>query len=316
MKFFSGPKSLLAEGINVSNFFLYFVSSENQVAAGIPEYIAIHASVPSNIFFTIDGTEPTTESYIYTDPIYLYPGSKSFITLSAFAIDSDGYSSPTFSQTFSADITQIKSGRRISSGIIVDSFDDLENQVLGFDAENNAARLSDLSTKDTVALTKITTSSIDADNNDLSVSVGIPDPNNTSNPFDDQLKGYTNAQYAATFNPFAKTILIDNRIYNEVNFTLRTFGSMNNIYKEFDGKKIRDATSCGNNISGGKVRSFYDRKTNVMVSYYFDHRESRWIKNIQQLPQNKGQTIGHYAAVNNSHVFKWISRGRHQSSNI
>ena len=65
-------------------------------------------------------------------------------------------------------------------------------------------------------------------------------------------------------------------------------------------------------ISGGFVKRFYDVNNNIMVSYYFDQNQGRYVKGIQELPSNIPQTIGFNLSAQPL-VFKWIERGRHSS---
>jgi hypothetical protein len=92
---------------------------------------------------------------------------------------------------------------------------------------------------------------------------------------------------------------------------LRPLGSLNNIYKEFGGKRLRESADDATYVSGGFVKRFYDAKNGIMVSYHFDHNESRWIKNIQTLPNNI-PTISGYTTTTPL-VFRWLVRGRQSS---
>ena len=47
------------------------LESELQVISGIPDWINIVTNVPVNIFYTLDGTDPTTGSKLFVAPIKL-----------------------------------------------------------------------------------------------------------------------------------------------------------------------------------------------------------------------------------------------------
>jgi hypothetical protein len=95
---------------------------------------------------------------------------------------------------------------------------------------------------------------------------------------------------------------------------LRPHGSLHNIYREFGGKRLREAADDAAYISGGFVKRFYDAKNNIMVSYYFDHNEGRYVKNIQELPSNIQNPDGIGVKTKGPPlVFKWIYRGRQSS---
>lgn len=62
---------------------LSFTTSNAEVLQGIPKTVAIEASIPSTIFYTLDNTDPTYLSSIYISPIYLPIQNK--VVLKAFA---------------------------------------------------------------------------------------------------------------------------------------------------------------------------------------------------------------------------------------
>jgi len=296
---------------------LTFTASETEITSGVPEYVEIESNIPANIYYTINGSTPTTDSNIYVDAIYFPADGTPSFTLKAFGVDADGYYGSILSQTFSADTTEITVSRFVDGeGIIVDAADETTNREDGFDADGAAIRFIDLDSDVINSLSVHSKMGRAGIEEGTQVEVNIPSPTETSNPYDDQFEGFSSPRYAATFNPYAKTIVIDNRIENEIDIPLRTNQSFSNIYTEFGGKRVRESADDACYVSGGKVRSFYDKRNNVMVSYYFDHNESRWIKNIQTLPQST-QTMGIRTSVGSyPYVFRWVSRGRQQSANI
>jgi hypothetical protein len=78
-----------------------------------------------------------------------------------------------------------------------------------------------------------------------------------------------------------------------------------------DWGKVEVGGSDSTYISGGYLKSFYDKKNNVMVSYYFDHNEGRYVKSIQDLP-SVPKTIGG-GTYTQPLIFQWLDRGRHSS---
>lgn len=58
--------------------------SSLQLIAGIPKYVTIEVSIPSTIFYTLDGSEPDVNSAIYLNSLSL-PTNASAVTLKLFA---------------------------------------------------------------------------------------------------------------------------------------------------------------------------------------------------------------------------------------
>ena len=60
------------------------VPSSVQLISGIPKSVTIEVTIPSMIFYTFDGSDPTTESLVYTDELEL-PLNQSSVNLKIFA---------------------------------------------------------------------------------------------------------------------------------------------------------------------------------------------------------------------------------------
>lgn len=275
---------------------LTFTSSEEEISSGIPRYVTIESNVPATIYFTLDGTTPTAGSQIYTDPVEIPDGQTSII-LSAFGVDSGLIAGPILIQTFAPDMTKINVARHIKNeGIVLDSASDDTNAIDGFGASGEAIRFLDI---DPIYLDVIKKDrGFMGIEEGTAIRVNIPNPDSTPSRLDDNFQPFSTPELAEFFNPEAKTIVIDNRIDNEVSLTLRPFGSLNNMYKEFGGKRIRESAADATYLSGGFVKRFYDAKNGIMVSYYFDHNECRYVKNIQSLPRN----IPNISEIGRAHV--------------
>ena len=63
---------------------LCVIENPDQIIAGIPLSVSISTNIPSSIFYTLDGSEPTLFSDIYIGPIQL-PTDQTTIVLSVFA---------------------------------------------------------------------------------------------------------------------------------------------------------------------------------------------------------------------------------------
>lgn len=287
---------------------LTFIKSEEEISSGIPERVTIESNIPATIFFTIDGSTPTTDSPIYISSVEFPTGVNSVI-LKAFGIDSSNEIGPTLIQTYAPDLTQIDIARFIGSeGLVVDRAGLGEDIPTGFDADNQPARFIDADPSEYEFLVS------DSDHQGIGEGLLIrvkPIREETNPSFkDDNFEPFSTPEKAEFFNPTARTILIDNRLENDVKIIPRPYGSLHNIYQEFGGKRLREPEATY--VSGGFVKRFYDARNKVMVGYYFDHNEGRYVKNIQELPNNIPGFGGGLWTV--PLVFKWLGRDGRQSS--
>lgn len=85
---------------------LIITQSEEETVPGIPNYITISANIPSIIFFTLDGTDPNSNSSVYINPIQL-PTYQSELTLKVFATNGND-NSGIITQIFVGDISGIE----------------------------------------------------------------------------------------------------------------------------------------------------------------------------------------------------------------
>lgn len=74
------------------------IASEPEVVAGVPYSVRIETNVPSVVFYTLDGEDPSEDSYIYVSDIIM-PGNQGAVTLKVLAI-SGSNRSPIITQTF------------------------------------------------------------------------------------------------------------------------------------------------------------------------------------------------------------------------
>jgi hypothetical protein len=286
---------------------LTFTSSEEEIVSGIPRYMTIESSVPATIYYTIDGSVPTENSPIYITTFEM-PDNENSVTLSAFGIDADGYDGPILTQVFAPDTTQITVTRNVGSeGLVVDRYDDLTDIEYGYDADSEINAVTDLNDLESRIMRSDRGRFGIADG--TQVEILVPDPTDTANPFDDNfVSSSSNADQF--FNPYAKTITMDARIDSDIQILNRPFGSIRKtMSRNLWGKQEISGTD-ETYISGGFVKTFYSRRQNTMVSYYFDQNELRNIKSIQSLPDipNLNANFLHRGPPL---VFKWIERGRH-----
>lgn len=291
---------------------LTFTGSDDEIISGIPETMSITSNIPATIFFTIDGTVPTTSSPIYVGSFEMPSGVNSVI-LSAFGVDNNGIFGPILTQVFAPDTSEITVARNIKGeGFILDRADTGEDVPDWYDAEGAPARFIDvdLETLDIIREDR----GFEGIAEGTEIKVGVPDPDSTSSLVDNGFVPFSTPEIGEMFNPDARMILIDNRKSNDLQLILRGFGGLHDPYKEFGGKRIREPADDSTYVSGGFVRRFYNSKNNVMVSYYFDHNEGRHIRNIQELPSDITSTnnVG-VRSVGQPLVFEWIYRGKQSS---
>lgn len=76
--------------------------SSDQIVSGIPKSVSISTNITATIFYTLDGTDPTLFSTIYTGPIFL-PFNKLLVTLKVLATNGTD-SSPIVTEQYLSNI--------------------------------------------------------------------------------------------------------------------------------------------------------------------------------------------------------------------
>lgn len=287
---------------------LTFTGSDEEITAGIPRYITITSNVPSTIYFTLDGSVPTINSPIYIDTFEM-PDGETSVTLSAFGVDYDGYLGPILTQVFAADQSTIDVTRNIGlEGVVVDRYVDPTDIPVGYGYSGYLNAVSDIPRIDLEEIHSARGRLGIAEG--TQIEVGTPPPEDTAYPFDDEFQPSSKTS-DDFFNPYAKTIVVDNREENVIRITSRPWGSLrtNSMHKNvWSRQELRGSDSTY--ISGGYIRHFYSPEKNTMVGYLFDHNTNRWVKSIQELPSNIPAFIGH-TKLGPPLVIQWIGRGRH-----
>lgn len=272
--------------------------------------MSIASNIPATIYYILFAGIPTIDSPIYIDTFEM-PDGQTSVTLSAFGVDADGYISPTLTQVFAADASSVNITRHMGlNGVIVDEYDDPTNIQTGYDADGNPDGVTDIERIDLEEIHKSRGALGIAEG--LKIEVGIPDPVDTAYPFDDDFQPFSDAS-DPFFNPYAKMIIVDNRKDNVIRIINRPYGSMRTNAMDrnvWSRQELRGSDSTY--VSGGFVRTMYSAKSNTMVSYYCDHNTNRWIKSINELPQNIQANIG-FNQTSVPSVFTWIGRGRHST---
>jgi len=272
----------------------------HELLDGFPETISFETDVPSTVYYTLDGTDPTADSLIAVGKIFL-PTLKGSLTVRAIAMSGDD-ESEIIEAEYENSSTKMD-GRRLigDEGIAVIRFGDDLVDSLAFDSDGGKAQGLSGDKEDFDIKGSRTSSrgeaysagktSRDFINFSLKDKVtkrdSISSPNNNPN-----------------FDPTAKFIVIDgsteeakdNQVVKIVNRPYNTFGTTTNFYKERLGQKEPI-------ITGNFVRSFYNGKTGKYVSYYWESLESRWIRSEQTISRD---TLRIGPKAEKLFVYRWI----------
>lgn len=279
---------------------LTLVESSEEYVSGFPEYIELSSSVPATIYYTLDGSEPTTSSLIAVEKIYL-PTTSGSITFKAIAVSSSD-SSDILETEYKTDSTALNGPRRIEEGVLVlpygqDIAESLSVKLDGSDAQSSSESFSDLDIK----ASAVSSDGFSLGDGKTSVSfINFPSRTVETDRFS---SSSVNDNYY--FDPSAKYILIDgstsaqleNQVVRIINRTYNTLGTTSSFYKEQLGRSEPI-------ITGNYVRSFYNQKTGVYTSYYWESLESRWLVSVQSIEPSSGGTSPAYSK--NRFVFRWI----------
>ena len=281
---------------------LTVVQSTSQIISGIPEYVEVETNVPSVVFYTFDGTDPTIESDFLNETRLSLPTATNSVFLKLLAV-AGPESSDIFEHEWVTTVTFITKRFENTQGVNIlppgaEVVDSLSVTSEGSAAQETSIPFIDLelkpSDRDKYKKYDRGETSLDFINFKLELLINdIPYQAKVSSPNDNNLD----------FDPKAGLIIIDGstpekmaaqsvKIINRPN---NTMSPRSDSFNEHIRPESIQASSL--------VRYFINPKTGKMVFYYFDSRECRWIHSIQQITPktlNIGQQVG------NPKVFAWI----------
>jgi len=273
--------------------------SEQELLDGFPEYVTFSTDEPATVYYTLDGSIPSSESLIAVGRVYL-PTTGRTVSLSAIAISLDDTSS-ILEETYRSDSTTLDGPRILGTeGIVVMSYGDDAVDSLSYDADGDDAQMSSTSFSD-LEIKASLTDSTGIYVGEGKTSVGFV---NFSKKSEERMEtAWSSPNDNANFDPNAKFITIDgsteanldNQVVKIVNRPYNTFGPVSKFYNERLGEKEPIVT-------GNYVRSFYNPETKLYVSYYWESLESRWIRSVQTVNKD---TL-HIGGVGKSFVYRWI----------
>jgi hypothetical protein len=288
--------------------------SSDQIVAGFPTTVALSANVPATIFYTIDGTEPTTASEVYVSAITLPTDVLEFV-LKVFAtngVDSSAIVTTTYS-------TDILHNARLPHSILSDDSNNAPYSQYPFGSNSPSPTVTYLNpgsagvTVDDPTLPEITYG-YDANG----------DPVAANEKFDDYLNIYSTTDYlnkttsnvgnlpgkvtivgrrsaleytpeestrqSPLFNSKAMVIFQDITTEDPSNppqINPQSF-SLENLEVSKDGSALYASGLESPTITGSFLRSYYNPRTQMITSYYRDSSTNRWI--ISSAPYEPKQT--------------------------
>jgi len=315
------------------------IESTLRLVAGIPDNITLETNVPATIFYTLDGSIPTTSSNVALGPISM-PGNQGTVFLNTFATDgidtcpivTQEYGTTTATNRQSRDkivgtsslskcppfpfSSSVSSGNGFNGrflntgGITVN--DPLQPQLPdGYDGTATLTH-SNYTNENVFSYDLLfsETNSIGETGSGIgTLPAGVTivhDDTNTPSESTDAASAY--------FDPKAQVIYQDARDdqYDEdVPRVMRPFFNLENEETARDGilKQVSDVQAPG----GSALRQHYNSKDNTITYSYYDSRTNRWI--FSTVPfQPKNKRIGNYSSIVFSssrekglqYVFKWI----------
>ena len=277
--------------------------STEQLVAGFPKTISLSTNVPATIFYTTDGTEPTTLSSVYTSSIILPRDSFEFI-LKVFATNGTD-SSAVITSTYTTDIIN---NTRLPHSTLGNLGNNAPQSLYPFGSSSPAV-LASYQTNANAGTTvynfdqPIVPFGFDGAGNSISANkpfddylnvYSTTDSKNQSTPGVGDLPGtvtvvgrrspleynpQSSDRASGLFNPKAMVVFQDSTNEdptNPVQLNPQYF-SMENLEIARDGSPLRASGLDTPTVTGSFLRSHYNPRTQMITSYYRDSATNRWI---------------------------------------
>jgi hypothetical protein len=307
---------------------LIVTESDLEKIAGIPVSVTVETNVPATIFYTLDGSDPTTSSSVYIDKIIL-PTNISKIVLKIFATNGVSNSS-IFSKTYSNSFAGIDPGSSIVSnynqyrtgvnyspfgdmlqdipavfgsaaGLIIDDAS-IPNTLDGYNASGQQVGSIDQTAKNLNFIYSETDGKGNVGRGIGTVSYATirepesaPDQSSVNNKF-------FNPRSKIIFQSYEDTENQDISLLNRSQFTL------------IDPEKFNGGSQYYYNpgtlqTTGGALRQHFNPKDSTITYYYFDSLSLRWIiskeKFLPSISTNYSNVIPVSRTSGSGLVFKW-----------
>lgn len=287
----------------------------SELISGVPQLLKLETNVPSTLFYTLDGSVPSTASLVYVDPINM--PLDGFVVVRVLAVS--GVDLGRLDITFKPDVSDIRLPRRneatYGAGIVVDAYEQPNVLMDGYSLDEDGSatvptRFSDYELEDLDI--KFSRTGPNGEGTGTVLSIGFTPPPKDSVISHDASSPNNNNVF---FNPRSLYITMDGRdgysdqIHDGYRTINRPWGGTTNTLTYLGGRMLYDPSPY---VTGGFVRTFYNAKSRLSVSYYFDHNETRWIKSIQEFDPST-YPAGVYGIKRGAGwplVFKWIYNKR------
>lgn len=287
------------------------LESKKEIISGIPEFVVVTPVEGVIFYYSLDGQEPDLESLLADGNIEMPTDGRSvMLRIVGFSIDEDvGGLVPT-TELFGKDYypsPYYTSASRHShvDGVVVspyggDAVNSLSVLFDGSPAQESSIKFSDLEVK-------ASTHSRSGGKipNDSTVSFVRRSISNDIVQ-NDRINSSVND---INFNPKANVIEIDGRTEERKNSQVvrvvnRSYNSIEPASNFYDENWKRNEQV----ITGNLVRTVYNRDTGVIVFYYWDSKESRWLISRQNIGSSGPYDISGYAKQGrgNRFVYRWI----------
>lgn len=319
------------------------IESSEQILAGVPRAVTLTTNIPASIFYTLDGSDPTLYSSIYTSPIQL-PTDKTIFTLKVFATDGD-YTSAISSFTYETN-TLGQNARTSHSGTDATSNSpnllnlnpfgspplvpnqhflgaaeaglNVNNPLLpqvpsGFDADGYAAGFSNgqdigIPSKNFGLLLTDTDEEGQRGPGIGTLPKGPTIARDIAPPEQSDINSYM-------FDPRAMVIIqdltkpIDPNQPAHIN---RMFFTLEDVEHARTGNQFFNVGPDAPPVTGSFVRQHYNPAKNTITYYYFDSTQNRWIISITPYTPKPDQynyaskMVNRRGGAGASKVFQWI----------
>lgn len=295
---------------------LTFTAQNDEIISGIPRFVEITSSEPASIYYTLDGTLPSQLSTAYTGPIEMPKGENS-VTLSAVGYVVDQFENvtptPVLSNVYYSDVSEITKTRYFFFEGIVYMYPGGLDLPFWYDSSGNESVFIDVLEEELDNITLIPDRDELGAHRETDNEVSRIDPERTATLIDNDFKLFDTPD-SDTFNPEALFIRIDGRNETNTDDVLLINGphlSLRDPRRNYAGLDFYSNKNT-NYRSSNFARSYYNRDKGIVVFYYYDTNNGRWVQSIQNLPDMDTSNLVK-PSMGNPVVFKWFNFGRHQN---